>query len=49
MLGGDLDDLLISDFKMASDSDSDSGHFIWRGDPDFKMASDSDSDSGPNF
>ena len=47
MLGCDLDDLLISDFKMASDSNSDSGHFIWRGDPDFKMASDSDSDSGP--
>ena len=31
MLGGDLDDLLISDFKMASDS----GPIIWRVDPDF--------------
>ena len=38
MLGGDLDDLLISDFKMASDSDSDSGPIIWRVDPDFPEA-----------
>ena len=34
MLGGDLDDLLISDFKMASDS----GPIIWRVDPDFPGA-----------
>ena len=38
MLGGDLGDLLISDFKMASDSDSDSGPIIWRVDPDFPGA-----------
>ena len=38
MLGGDLDDLLISDFKMASNSDSDSGPIIWRVDPDFPEA-----------
>ena len=30
MLGGDLDDLLISDFKMASDS----GPIVWKVDPD---------------